>query len=153
MSLLPSYLIQALFAFGGVCLVLCITVFHYFKDKVDDHILEKMKELFSSSSTSEFIRRIKTGKLPKVVIRDFNDDLFEITSPRRRLQTLLLLFPIAGCLFILSASLAILASPENEFVSQILPMLEYIADLVLAVAVILIIYCTVPLVRLLRELL
>ncbi len=152
MSLMPTYLIGALLALVGVCIGLCVTIFHYFKDRVDEHIREKMQKFFSSSSTNELVGKIRKGSLPKVVTRDFSDDLFRITGPRRRLRTLFLLFPVDGCLFMLTAFFAIFASSESGFIPETLQYLEYVANLLLMIAIILFIYCSIELVLLTREL-
>jgi len=152
MSLLPEFLIQALFGLGGVCFILCITTFHYFNEKVNEYLLDKMRSLFSSSTTDEFLETIRDGTLPALVMKDFMEDLYKIVKPRRRLRSLLLFFPLSGCLFIFSASLASLSLIENELVMSIGTFLEFLADSILLIAFTLVIYCAFHLVKLAREL-
>jgi len=151
-SLLPILLIPALFGLGGVFFGLCITVFHYFNEKVDQTILEKMRELFSSSTTDSFLQMIKDGSLPLHVLKDFNKDLFKITESRRRFRSLLLFLPFTGGLFISSASFASVSMIENELVTLIMPVLEFLTYSTLLVAFVMIGYCAFQLAKLARGL-
>lgn len=132
--------------------MLCITVFHYFREKVDENAMQKMREIFSAPSTERFMQEIKSGKLPSVVMKDFNKDMFRIGGPRRRLHSLLLLFPIAGCLLIISALLASLSLIDNELIYRFGTMLEYGADSVLVISIVIVIYCAIQITKLAREL-
>lgn len=150
--MLPSFLIPALFALGGVCILLCAYIFHYFKDRVDQYIIEKMSHFFATETTENFLQMIKEGKLPSTLMKDFTKELFQIGDPRRRLLRCLLFFPVAGGLLILSASLASIGVIENEFIISIADMLELLADLTLLLAFIMIAYSAYQLVKLAREL-
>lgn len=151
-ALLPIFLIQALYGLGGVCFILCITVFHYFNQKVDQQTLEKMRMLFSSPDTSELVKTIRKSDIPFLVMKDFINDLLKIVSQRRRFRSLLVFFPLSGCLFILSASFASLSLIENETARIIAPILEYSGDLLLLVGIAVVLYCGFQLVKLCREL-
>lgn len=148
----PLVLIQALFGLGGVCLLLFATIFHYFKDRVDQYEIEKASAFFSSPANAETIEAIKDGSLPSVVFKDFNRQLFNIGKPRRRFRNLLLFLPITGGSFLLSASLACVIEMENEFVTSIATTLELLAYFILFIAIVAILYCIYQLVKLAREL-
>lgn len=149
---MPISLIQALFGLGGVCFVLCITVFHYFKDKVDKHISEEMKAFFSSQVNNSFLKMVKEGNLPSFVMKDFERELFRKGEPRRRLRSLLMFLPLDGCLFFLSASVASLGLVDNQIITSISTFLESLADSLLLVSFVVIIYCAYQLIKLGLEL-
>jgi hypothetical protein len=151
-SLLPIFLIQALLGLGGVCFILGITIFHYFNQKVEQHTLERMRVLFSSPETSEFIKTMKKGDLPFPVMKEFIDSLIDIAGQRRRFRSLLVFFPLSGCLFILSASFASVSLIEGETARIFAPILESSGDLLLLVGIALVLYCGFQLVKLCREL-
>jgi len=50
--------------------------------------------------------------------RDISDDLFEINKVRRRKRNLLLLFPISGAFYIISAILALILVSRQSFAMQ-----------------------------------
>jgi len=152
LNLLPEYLIPAFIALGGVLLVLCVYIFHYFGDRVNQRMLEKTKEFLSSAMTRDFLQKIEGGSVPSVVIKDFAAELLKIGEPRKTFRDLLLFSPITGVLFIFSACLATLTTVQNEFMRSIADSLELVADLALLGAIILLIYCAFKLVKLTREL-
>lgn len=150
--MLPSFLIQALVALGGVCFLIAATIFHYFRDRVNQYVRARLSELFSSSTIDEVLQMLREGSIPSTMMKDFTDELFKIVKPRRRLLSMLLFFPIAGGLLILSASLASVAVIENEMIIPIGDKLEFLADSALLIAFVVIVYCGFQLVRLSREL-
>ena len=150
--MLPVFLVQALFGLGGVCFVLFITVFHNFRDKVDSHIVEEMRAFFSSPQNHELLEKIGEGSLPPPVIRDFSNELLKTSAPRRKLRSVLLLLPLDGCLFILSASLASLSAMENEVVMSFLGTLEFLANSTLLAAFVVVFVWVYQLVKLAYEL-
>jgi len=150
--MLAISLVGALFGLGGLCFLLCITTFHYFKDKVDQRITQEMKEVFSSSYSNEFIKKMRKGEVPLVVIKDFSRNIFDISMLRRRLQSLLLWFPIAGCMAIISAILGSFDFVENELLSEFAGIYEYVVHTSLLITILIIVYCAIQLVRLTKEL-
>lgn len=98
----PSILVTALIALGGVCIVISITIFHYFKKGVDDYIYEEVRALFSSKETVAFLKGIKEGKVTSSMLRDFSKQLYESFKPLQWLRALWVYFPISGVFFIAS---------------------------------------------------
>ena len=86
------------------------------------------------------------------MVKDFSYSLVKIGEPRRRLRSLLLFFPVAGTLFMLSALFASIPEMQIELTVSFADTLEYLADSLLAFAIIVIIYCAYQLARLSREL-
>ena len=111
-----------------------------------------MSDYFSSSDIDEFLEEIREDILPSTLMKDFIDEISQITQPRRRFLSLLLCFPIAGGLFIFSASLASVTAIENEFITSIANTLELMADSTLLIAIVITVYCAFHLVKLAREL-
>ena len=150
--MLPIFLVQALIGLGGLCFILCITIFHYFKDKVDKHILQEVQEAFSSSYTDEFIQKLREGKIPLIVIKNFSKSIFDISLPRRRMQSLLLFFPVAGCLAIISAIFGSFNLIDNPLFSEFVTIFDYVANTLLLLMILIIVYCAIQLIRLTKEL-
>jgi hypothetical protein len=96
----PSALTTALIALGGVCVIISLTIFHYFKDRVDTYTYQEMKDLFSSRETALFIKGIKEGKVTSSMLHDFSGQLFESFKPRQWLKALWAYFPVSGIFFI-----------------------------------------------------
>jgi len=107
---------------------------------------------FFSQTSEGFIEKIKQSEVPPTVMKDFNDGLFKIEQPRRRLLNLLLCFPVDGALFILSASIMSLLGMENEMITAMIDTLELVSNLAMLSAIIILIYSAIQLVRLGREL-
>lgn len=98
--LFPSTLATPLLALGGVCIIISITIFHYFRDRVDSYIHDEMKNLFSTEEATAFINGIKEGKVAPNMLHDFSKQLFEIFKPQQWLKALWIYFPISGLFFI-----------------------------------------------------
>lgn len=111
-----------------------------------------MRMLFSSTTTSEFLNTIKKGSPPFPVIKDFIDDLLKIAGQRKRFRSLLFFFPLSGCLFIISASLASISLTDSETARLFAPTLEFSADLLLVIGIGVVLYCGYQLVKLCNEL-
>lgn len=152
MDLLPDYMIQALYGLSGVFVVLSVTTFYYFRDKVDEYVSQRTAEFFSSPSTGKLIERIRKRKAPTVVLRDFVSDLFKLSNPRRRLNALLLIFPTISCLFLLSASISFLVRVNNGFDLQVVTISDYISYFFLIAAILLVVCSAFHLIKLTREL-
>ena len=96
----PSALITPLIALGSGCVVISLSIFHYFRDRVDNYIHSKMEDLFSKETTTEFIDGIKDGKVTSSMLHDFSEQLFEIFKPQQWLRALWIYFPLSGAFFI-----------------------------------------------------
>lgn len=150
--LIPVILIQAIFGLSGVCFVFFVSIFHYFRDRVDKNIKDNMSKHFSSRADDDFFDKIKDGILSTVIMKDFTQELFEVTEPRRRLRTSLLLMPIAGCMFLVSALIACISMIENEFTSLFYTLFENAVYFTLIGAFIFLIYGIYQTIRLARAL-
>lgn len=111
-----------------------------------------MNKFFSSSTVEEVLQMVKKSDISSAIVKDFYNELFRIGEPRRRLLRIVSFFPLVGVLFILSASLASVITIENEVIMLIADGLEFLADLVLLLAIVSMIYSAFQLVRLAREL-
>jgi len=89
-------------ALGGVCIVITITIFHYFKESVDTYVHEKIRDFFSGKETVAFLKGIKEGKVTSSMLRDFSKQLLESFKPHQWLRALWVYFPISGVFFIAS---------------------------------------------------
>jgi hypothetical protein len=115
--LFPSSLVTALIALGSGCIVISISIFHYFRDRVDNYIHEEMKDLFSSKETIAFLKGIKEGKVTSSMLHDFSGQLFESFKPQQWLKALWVYFPMSG-IFSISAGLIGSFADSN-------PMVDY----------------------------
>ena len=96
----PSSLVTALIALGSGCIIISISIFHYFRDRVDSYIHDEMKDLFSTDETTAFISGIKEEKVTQRMLHDFSKQLFESFKPQQWLKALLTYFPLSGAFFI-----------------------------------------------------
>ena len=150
--MMQTFLIQALFGLGGVFLILGITIFHYFKTKVDECISERINAYFTSSSSMNLNKALQKGTLPLPVIKDFYRDLIKILEPNRRLRSLLLIFPLNGFVFVLSAFFASMPSIFGESISSYFSTLEVLSNLALLFAIVMLFYGVFQLIRLTQNL-
>ena len=149
--MLPVLLVQAVLAFGGVFLLLTVSIFSYFNDKVDRYLIENTRFLFSRTETRSFLKEIQDSTLPTVLIREFNEKLLKVAEPRRVFRRLLLLCPLTGCLFVVSAFLGSL-SDSSELITVLKPLLEPMVSTALVLGIVLALYCAIELARLSRQL-
>jgi hypothetical protein len=145
------FLVQAVLALGGVFLLLTVSIFSYFNDKVDQHIVDNTKFLFSKTETRSFLQDIQDRDLPAALIRDFSQELLKIAEPRRVFRRLLLLSPMTGCLFVVSAFLGSF-SDSSGLVVILTPVLNPVVITVLLLGIMSALYCAVELARLSRRL-
>lgn len=96
----PSVLVTALIALGSGCIIISISIFHYFRDRVDARVHEEMRELFLAKETAVFLKGIKEEKVTSSMLRDFSKQLFESFKPQQWLKALWIYFPISGIFFI-----------------------------------------------------
>jgi len=141
--------VQALFALFGVFFLLAATVFHYFSDKIDRHAIDSVRLLFIKPETEILLGKIKDNALPPEIVRDFNQKILDIAEPRRMLRRLLLLLPLTGCLFLVTASLGSLGEAANLMTLE--PMLNLSVGLAFLLGIILAVYSGIELCRLTRK--
>lgn len=109
----PSNLITPIIALGSGCIVICISIFHYFRDRVDKHIHDEMTKLFSSEETTAFLEGIEEGTVTSTMFRDFYNQLSNIWKPKQLLRSLWTCFPTSGAFFIGVGLLGSLVDYEN----------------------------------------
>jgi hypothetical protein len=151
-NLLPESIISSLYVLSGSFFIIAITVFYYFRDKVDDQMSRRTKELFSRQPNDELIEEMKEGKVPPTVVRDFVLDVIKISNPRRRLGTLHLLLPLAACLASASASISLLISTRYGFSSEVMTIADYVSGLLVVAIIFLVFCCGFHIAKLMREL-
>jgi hypothetical protein len=149
--MLPIFLIQALVGLGGVCLVISITIFHYFKSRVDECVSQRVSAYFSSPTSQNLNKALRKGGLSLTIVKDLSKDLSKILEPNRRFRSLLFYFPMSGFTFILSATLAGLPSISSDF-APFTPALEIFSDSTLIISFGSLFYGVLQLVRLTQDL-
>lgn len=125
--MLPQNLITPLFGLGGVCILIFLSTFHYFRDRVNNCIHDEITELFLSKETTSFIKGIKDGNVTSTMLRDFYNQLSNIWKLKLLLKSLLTYFPISSSLFIVSAILGSFIDYENLFYDYIIYSLLFTA--------------------------
>ena len=113
-----SELISVCAIIGGACITACIALLYYFKDRVDDYVIEEAIAFFSSKGNVKLIKEISDGKASSRVSEALASQLSDTQEPKTRLKRLVISLPITGCLFILSAIEGSLIFSENVFISQ-----------------------------------
>ena len=141
----PQDLINPLIALGIGCVVICISIFHYFKDRVDTHIHDEMTKLFSSKETTDFLKGIKSGEVTPTMLRDFYNQLSQIWKPKHLLRNLWICFPTSGALFIVVGLLGSFVDYENL-------LYDYLTYSLLLIATIFLVFGIIQLIRLGRKL-
>ena len=96
----PSTLVTALIALGSGCIVISISIFHYFRDRVDNYTHGEMRDLFSTKETMKFLKGVKEGKVTSRMLHDFSEQLFESFKPQQWLKASWVFFPLSGIFFI-----------------------------------------------------
>lgn len=150
--LLPPFVVQALFALGGVFTLLTAYVFYHFSQAVMQHMHDGVVALFSREGNRKLIRMIEQGHLPSVVTKQFGNEVLAMGEPRRTFRTLLVLSPASGALFLLSAFLATVQSVDGEMVVNVAGLLDLAVNTTLLIGIAFAIWCAVYLARLGREL-
>lgn len=123
----PSVLVTALVALGSGCIVISISIFHYFRDRVKTQIDEEMKTLFSTKETTTFLKGIKEGKVTSAMLRDFTNELLESLKPQQWLKALWVYFPTSGIFFIVVGLFGSFADYQNPFFDSLIYALLIIA--------------------------
>ena len=141
----PQNLITSLVTLGGACIVICISIFHYFRDRVDNHIHDEMMKLFSSKEITAFLKGITDGHVTPTMFRDFYNQLSIIWKPKHFLKSLWICFPISGALFIVAGLLGSFADYENL-------LYDYTVYSLLVIATTFFVAGTIQLIRLGKEL-
>lgn len=109
----PSVLVTALIALGSGCIIISISIFHYFRDRVSSHVRDNMVRTFSSKETIAFLEAIKEGKVSSIMLKDFFNQLSTIWKPQQWLKNLWVYFPTSGVFFIIVGLLGSFANYEN----------------------------------------
>lgn len=143
---------SALFVLGVACFTLCVTIFHYFKEKVDKHTIEGTKLLlFASSSRKEF-RDMLRGVAQASYVYSFVEEVSRITEARRRFRSLLLFLPLDGVLFFVSGFFTIVVDTNNDVIKPFVSAISFSTYMAITGGIILLVYTGYLLARLLRKL-
>lgn len=140
----PQNLITPLITLGSGCIIICISIFHYFRDRVDSHIHDQMTILFSSKDTTDFLKGIKDGKVTPIMFRDFYNHLSQIWKPKHWLRNLWICFPTSGALFIVVGLMGSFVNYENL-------LYDYLTYSLLLIATIFFVFGIIQLIRLGRK--
>ena len=145
-------LASALFVLGAACFTICLTIFHYFKEKVDKNTIEGTKLLlFALSSRKEFKDMLR-GIAQASYVNSFVEDVFRITEARRRFRNLLLFLPLDGVLFFVSGFFTILVDTNSDVIKPFVSAISSSTYMAITGGIILLVYSGYLLARLLRKL-
>jgi len=133
--LFPSILVPALIALGSGCIIISISILHYFRERAITHINEKVKTLFSKKETLAFLKGIKEGKVGSSMLRDFSNELFESLKPMQWLKELWAYFPTSGIFFIVVGLLGSFADYQNPIFDSLIYALLIIAIALLTLGI------------------
>ena len=139
--MLPTTLVTALIALGSACIIISISIFHYFRERIDTYVSECTTKILTSKETTTFIKDVKSGIVSKQVLKDFFNDLIEIWKPEQWLTGLWRLFPLSGLFFILVGILGSFSVVEIVY-------FDYLLYFLLTIGLILFVSGTIQLIRL-----
>ena len=125
----PSALITALITLGSGCLILSVSIFHYFRERVSRLVLDNTTRILTSKETLAFLKAVKAEEVTTTMLSAFFQDLLAIWRPKQRLKKLWAYFPTSGVLFIFVGLLGSFAETDTQ-------LFDYATYTILAIAII-----------------